>query len=134
MLKFVKTLLRYQKVSYIYMVELKRLLIIKFKIMITREVYLKALDIVEAYHDQVRLESLNIKEVVEPKQKLKDLEEVEIGDFVKCVFVHSASTIHLTKEKKYEVINTDNYRFMIETDSGKKKWYHKDNGHFRALN
>lgn len=101
--------------------------------MITREVYERALDIVEAYHEQVRLESLKVKEMIEPKQKFKSLEDVEIGDFVKCVFIHSASINHLTKEKDYEVLNTDNYRFMIESDSGKKKWYHKDNSHFRAL-
>lgn len=67
------------------------------------------------------------------KQSYKRLKDVVSGDFVECSYVHSASTKHLTRGKKYEVLNTDNYRFMIQCDSGVKKWYHLDNGHFKAL-
>jgi len=103
--------------------------------MITNEVYQVALGIVNAYHEQVRLEALEIKEIIENKaiQKFRNLKEVEPGDKVKCTYVHAASIKNLTFEKEYEVLNTDSYRFLIKGDSGTKKWYHKDNGHFKLF-
>lgn len=103
--------------------------------MITNEVYQKALAIVTAYHDQIRLEAIEIKEIFESRSKkeFRNLEEVTSGDSVKCLFVHSSSTKHLTIEKEYEVLNTDGYRFQIKVDSEVKKWYYKTNTHFKLI-
>lgn len=103
--------------------------------MISKEVYLKALSIVEAYHDQVRLEVLEIKTIEEKPKELKpnlrDLDYVEQGDFVKSVLVHAASSF--TKDKDYEVLRTNDWQFEIMNDNGKKKWIGKSNLHFKLI-
>jgi hypothetical protein len=97
--------------------------------MITREDYLKALDIVEAYHKQ-----LNVAHV---GRSYKGFDELKIGDNVECVLVHIQNLKCLTKGKKYEVIDIyeSNYRgttFYIKDDRGKKKHYAKSNSQFKA--
>lgn len=108
--------------------------------MITKEVYLKALSIVEAYHNQVRLEVLEIKTIEEkPIEKYKNMYYVEVGDFVECIEVHGNSINNLTKGQKYEVQRTrlsynerDKYIF-IRVNSGKLKEYNVKNTQFKAL-
>lgn len=101
-------------------------------IKISTKKYNKALAIVLLYHKQI-LKDSDLVRAKEIKQAYKSLDEVEAGDTVICNHVHLASKKHLTKGNKYEVLNTDNYRFLIQCDSGVKKWYHLDNGHFKAL-
>jgi len=98
--------------------------------MVSMKKYLKALKIVNAYHEQIQLQAQSI---INPTQIYKELEQVQIGDQVKCIYVHSSSTNHLTIEKQYQVLNTDHSRFMIQVDSNRKKWYYKTNNHFRLL-
>jgi len=104
--------------------------------MISKEVYLKALSIVETYHDQVRLEALEVK-AVQSNHKSKD--DLQVGDFVECVEVHGNSINNLTKGEKYEVSRTrlsynerDKYIF-IRVNSGKLKEYNVKNTQFKAL-
>ena len=108
--------------------------------MITNEVYQKALAIVNAYHEQVRLEALEIKEILEkPIQKHKNMWSIEVGDFVECVEVHKNSVNNLTEGEKYEVKRTklsynerDKYIY-IRVNSGKLKEYNVKNTQFKAL-
>ncbi|RUT68674.1 hypothetical protein D0817_20150 [Flavobacterium cupreum] len=104
--------------------------------MITNEVYLKALEIVNAYHEQVRLEALEIRQIEEFKQvrvyrRLDRENEPQPGDFVKCIFKHSASSF--TRNKDYEILRVDNQRFQIENDKGVKKWHFLSTQHFKLL-
>lgn len=100
--------------------------------MIKKKKYLKALAIVLAYHKQLKDEVITLEEK-ETTIAYMPLKDVVSGSFVVCTFVHSNSTNNLTKGNKYEILNTDEYRFLIETDSGKKNWYYLNNNHFRAL-
>jgi len=99
--------------------------------MITREEFLKALDIVEAYHKQLKLP--NSKSIYKP------IEEVEIGDFVEAFDMRQQCLKHLTPRKKYEVINTagDNIYvgkyFTIIDDNRKKRQYKCAGTMFKAL-
>lgn len=100
--------------------------------MITREEYDEAERIVLAYQRQILTVIGSVQN--EHSKPSKSLEDVKEGDYVKCVFVHSASTKHLTKNKEYEVILVqEGYRFMIKTDSGKKKSYYLTNQHFKVV-
>lgn len=103
--------------------------------MITKEQYEEAERIVLAYHRQILTVIGSVKH---EHSKTKTLEDVKEGDYVKCVFVHSASTKHLTKDKDYKVLRVEAFynsggRFEIETDSGKKKWYYNTNQHFKVV-
>lgn len=96
--------------------------------MISREEYLKALDIVEAYHKQL---NKNIE------RNYKGFNELKIGDYVECVAVHTQNIKCLTKGKKYEVINIygSDWKatvFYIKDDNGKKKHYATSNSQFKA--
>ncbi|MHC0442328.1 hypothetical protein [Flavobacterium sp. 3-210] len=103
--------------------------------MITKEVYLKALGIVEAYHIQIRLEALEIKEVQEkPKQQYKNKEHLNVGDAVECVEVHGNSKGNLTIGKEYPVKRINGHYFYVENDQGKIRHYSFSNSQFRALN
>ncbi|TDO68753.1 hypothetical protein EV143_12015 [Flavobacterium chryseum] len=104
--------------------------------MITNEVYLKALEIVNAYHEQVRLEALEIRQIEEFKQvrvyrRLDRENEPQPGDFVKCVFKHSSSKFTLNKE--YEIIRIVYDRFEIMNDEGKKKFHNLTTTHFQLI-
>lgn len=96
--------------------------------MITREQYLEALDIVEAYHQQLRQYSVG--------RSYKGFDELKIGDNVECVLVHIQSLKCLTKGKKYEVLDVyetvGGIAFCIRDDNGKKKQYAKSNSQFKA--
>lgn len=103
--------------------------------MITREEYDEAERIVLAYQKQI-LTVIGSVQYEHKKSKRQD--DVKEGDLVECVFVHSASTKHLTKGKNYPVLRTEQFysdggRFEIETDSGKKKWYYTTNKHFKVI-
>jgi len=100
--------------------------------MITREEYDEAERIVLAYHRQILTVIGSVKS--EHLKTSKLLEEVKEGDFVECIFVHSASTEHLTKGKKYEVVRVvEDHKFTIVSDSGKNKSYYLTNSHFKVV-
>jgi len=101
--------------------------------MIETRLYLKALEIVNCYHEQVRKEALEVKVTQGFKvvRDYRDLRLVEPDDTVICVFKHLSSKFTITRE--YKVLRTDDYRFIIENDNGVKKWMHKTNGHFKLL-
>ena len=97
--------------------------------MITREEYLKALDIVEAYHEQLNLSIV--------RRSYKSLAETEIGESIEVVAVHEQSLKCLTQGKKYEIVNTEGDRHFkyiwIIDDNGKRKRYNSTNRMFKAL-
>ena len=97
--------------------------------MITREEYLKALDIVEAYHEQLNLSIV--------RRSYKSLAETEIGDFIEAVAIHEQNRKCLTQGRKYEVVDTEGGRHFkyiwIVDDNGKRKRYHSTNRMFKAL-
>jgi hypothetical protein len=90
--------------------------------MITREEYLKALDIVEAYHEQ-----LNLQIVRRSFYKVEDLQET---DFVEVVKVDTNTQKSLTVGKKYQILrfSENKYQFTIIDDNGKEKQYVTDYG------
>ena len=90
--------------------------------MITRKEFLKALDIVEAYHQQ-----LNLSIVKRSFSRVKDLQET---DFVEVVKVDSNTKRSLTVGKKYQIIrfSESKYQFTIIDDNGKEKQYVTDYG------
>jgi len=95
--------------------------------MITREEYIKALDIVEEYHSQ-----LNISIVKGSFYKIESLQET---DFVECVKTDNNVKKCLTIGKKYQIIGfKDNkYQFFLIDDNGKKKKYKTDYYIFKAV-
>lgn len=97
--------------------------------MISEKKYLKALRIVEKYHKQIGL--IPVKE---NKPTYKRKEGLKVGEFVECIEVHGNSVNNLTKGKKYEVVNTNQWHFYIISDKGKRKFYAFDNSQFKALN
>lgn len=104
--------------------------------MIEKRLYLKALEIVNAYHGQIRLEALEVKQIEGFKQVrvYRDLDrenEPQPGDFVKCVFKHSASQFTLNKE--YEILRIVYDRFEIMNDQGKKKFHNLTTTHFKLI-
>ena len=125
--------MRHKNASYIYRVEMKQVLTIKFKKMIEKRLFLKALAIVEAYHEQTMERAKAIKEIENCKviRVVRNLNDVQPTDKVICIFKHSASAF--TKNAEYEVHRTDNYRFMIENNNGVRKWMYKTNQHFQLI-
>lgn len=103
--------------------------------MITKDQYEEAERIVLAYHRQILTVIGSVRyENSKPVKPVKSLEDVEEGDSVECIFVHSASTKHLTKGACYTVIKVEeDYRFTIVVDSGKKKSYYLTNQHFKVV-
>lgn len=100
--------------------------------MITREEYDEAERIVLAYQKQILTVIGSVR--YEHSKPVKSLEKVEVGDYVECTFVHSSSTKHLTKGKKYQVTRVEeDYRFTILVDSGIKKSYYLTNQHFKVV-
>lgn len=100
--------------------------------MITKDEYEEAERIVLAYQRQMLTVISSVREY--HKNGSKSLEDVQEGDSVQCVFVHSSSKKHLTKDKEYEVIFVQaDYRFMIKTDSGKIKAYYLTSKHFKVV-
>lgn len=100
--------------------------------MITKDQYEEAERIVLAYHRQILTVVGSVR--YEYSKPVKSLEKLEVGDSVECVFVHSSSTKHLTKGKKYPVERVEeDYRFTIVVDSGKKKSYYLTNQHFKVV-
>ncbi|BFM41648.1 hypothetical protein CFS9_02890 [Flavobacterium sp. CFS9] len=101
--------------------------------MISLEEYEKALGIVHKYHEQIRLESIEIKELIDRRteETFIELKDVQPGDFVKCVNVHGAS--HFTKDEKYEVLRVQWTQFEILNDKGVKKWHRFSNKHFKLI-
>ena len=96
--------------------------------MIIREEYLKALDIVETYHEQ-----LNSQIVRRSFSKVKDLQET---DFVKCMKVDTNTKKCLTVGKEYQILsfNEGKYTFTINDDNGNEKKYVTDRGDtFKAV-
>lgn len=89
-------------------------------IMIKREKYLKALDIIEAYHKQ-----LNLQIVKCSFSKIKDLQET---DFVKCMEVDTNTKKYLTVGREYQILrfSEGKYKFTITDDNGKEKSYVTD--------
>ena len=90
--------------------------------MITREKYLEALDIVEAYHKQ-----LNLSIVRRSFSRVKDLQE---NDYVEVVKVDVNTKISLTVGKRYQILrfSEGKYQFTIRDDNGKEKQYVTDYG------
>ena len=90
--------------------------------MITREKYLEALDIVEAYHKQ-----LNLSIVRRSFSRVKDLQET---DYVEVVKVDANTKISLTVGERYQILrfSEGKYQFTITDDNGKKKQYVTDYG------
>jgi len=89
---------------------------------ITKEDYLKALDIVESYHKQLNKKIKKIR-----FNKISDLQE---NDFVKCISVNWNTQKCLTEGKEYEIKRfcNDKYYFFIKDDNGKEKRYVADGG------
>lgn len=90
--------------------------------MITREEYLKALDIVEAYHEQLNLSIAKCS-----FSKIKDLQET---DYVEVIKVDTNTKNSLTVGKKYQILrfSKNKYQFTIIDDNGKEKNYVTDYG------
>lgn len=107
---------------------------LKCKFMVvTREMFLEALKQMKDASAVIEAYQMQFSDEEKPKSG-KSLENVKEGDFVKCVFVHSASTKHLTKGKEYEVLVVrEDHNFMIKTDSGKRKSYYLTNSHFKVV-
>jgi len=104
------------------------------KEMIKKDEYLKALNIVEAYHLQLNI-SIN-------RCKFKSIQDIKIGDFVECTQVYQQNNNCLTRNKKYEVIDVvinefcDEFRvsrYMIKDDNNKRKSYSNFNNQFKAV-
>ncbi len=93
--------------------------------MISREEYIKALDIVEAYHKQLNSSIAT--------RTYKALSDVEIGKFVECITVHRQSQNSLTRGKEYEVIDKFSIVFEIFDDKNRRKRYRFGNSQFKAL-
>ena len=91
--------------------------------MITRHKYLKALDIVEAYHQQTR-------KLID---KYKAKSDMEIGEYVECVDVYMHSRDCLTRGKRYEVIDLFSQYFVIRNDNGIRRKYQFSNFQFKGL-
>lgn len=83
--------------------------------MITKEEYLKALEIVEKYHQQLK------KEIVNHKPNLNGM-GLKRGDFV--VYIGGSESKYLTKNKKYR-LTTEPFRnrVAIINDGGIRKVY-----------
>jgi hypothetical protein len=104
--------------------------------MIDKRLYLKALRIVEEYHEQTKENARLVKEIegfktVRVYRNLDSENDAQPGDFVTCVFKHSASSF--TRNKDYEILRVDSDRFQIENDKGTKKWHYKSNKHFKLI-
>ncbi|MGH2666079.1 hypothetical protein [Flavobacterium sp.] len=98
---------------------------------ISQKKYLKALAVVQAYHEQIGLTT-----VAPSVHKYKALEELKAGDSVESIHVHSASSLTLNKVYPIHRIKpsyNSRFRFSIFDDNGKEKFYFSDNGHFKAL-
>ncbi len=101
--------------------------------MITKEDYLKALDVVEAYHLQLQ------PKIANARRKYKGWDELKVGDNVECVLVHLQNRKCLTKGRKYEVCEICKhsfghigFSFYIKDDNWKSKHYAKTNSQFKA--
>ncbi|OHT44436.1 hypothetical protein [Flavobacterium tructae] len=101
--------------------------------MISLEEYEKALSIVTGFHEQIRLESIEVKELINRKteETFRELKDVQPHDEVKCINVHGASSF--TKDKKYEVLKVEWTQFQIMNDNGVKKWHRFSNKHFKLI-
>lgn len=109
--------------------------------MIKEKTFLKAFAICLAYQEQIKqkVDILQQGQINKNVPKYKRNDEIEIGDFVEVVEVHSHSKNNLTKGKSYEVVNIhvsynqQDKQFFIITDLGKKKFYNAKNAQFKAL-
>ena len=80
--------------------------------MITKEEYLKALEIVEEYHNQLK------KEIVNHKPNLNDI-GLKRGDYV--VYVGGSESQYLTKNKQYRLTGEPyRNRICIINDKGNR--------------
>ena len=80
--------------------------------MITKEDYLKALEIVEKYHYQLK------QEIVNHKPKLNDI-GLKRGDFV--VYVGGSESQYLTKNMKYRLTREPRgNKIVIKNDKGNR--------------
>jgi hypothetical protein len=94
--------------------------------LITRDQYLEALDIVEAYHRQIEIKT----------QGYKDISQIEYGDQLECTHL-SAGTKNLTVGKLYtahkvEKLGNNTY-FTIYKDNGKSRWFNIDSSGARQF-
>ncbi|MGQ1911697.1 hypothetical protein ACT3CE_18195 [Marinifilum sp. RC60d5] len=89
--------------------------------MITREEYLKALDIVEKYHKQ-----LDIQNVSQVREKLSP--ELQKNDFVE--YVGGSKSAYLTKGRKYRLTGTP-FRNRICVINDKGKWMNTKQCYFK---
>jgi hypothetical protein len=91
--------------------------------MITREEYLKSLDIVEAYHEQLNLQ------IVRHCEKLpdNDISKLKVGEYIKCVKDVKPAK-YFTVGKKYLIIGkrlNEPYHqdaLQIRHDNGNTYW------------
>ena len=89
--------------------------------MITREEYLKALDIVEEYHKQ-----LNLQNVRQVREKLSP--ELQRNDFVE--YIGGSKSTYQTKGNKYRLTGTP-FRNRICVTNDKGKWMNTKQCYFK---
>ena len=78
----------------------------------TKDEYLKALEIVEEYHNQLK------KEIVNHKPKLNDI-GLKRGDYV--IYVGGSESQYLTKNKQYRLTREPSYnKILIINDKGNR--------------
>lgn len=94
---------------------------------ITRDEYLKALAIVESYHNQLNLQIDAIRFT-----KIKDL---NVGDFVRCTHVDGNTKKCLTVGKDYRIegFSGSKHFFVIIDDHGKEKQYVTHRSAFKPI-
>ncbi|SHG27261.1 hypothetical protein [Flavobacterium johnsoniae] len=106
--------------------------------MITREMFLEALEKMKDASEVIEAYQMQFEEVVKPKDELKDKRLLVVGDEVECVEIHRNSEGKLTIGKRYPVKRTKELHrggllFSIENDRGKIRDYNSKNSQFKAL-
>ena len=95
--------------------------------MIDRKIYLKALDIVEQYHEDIK--SLSAR------HEYKSADALQIGDFVEAVYLSDTMKQYLKEGRLYQVIEKGFYgnRFYIRDNNGRRRVYTSRTKCFKAL-
>jgi len=101
---------------------------------ISKEQYLKALDIVEQYHLELKVRTIQVEK---QSSKYKDMSYIKQGDYVECVNNCIQSQNNLTIGKTYEVLNcslhNNNIVIYIRTDKNIIRPYRVNKRFFKLL-
>jgi len=97
------------------------------------------LDIVRSEFEilTITLESLekNLNQLIEDTSNIQynEMEYIEVGEHVECVFVHNRSKNFLTLGERYKVLRIWDNRFYIKDDQNKTRKFIKKNSQFKAI-